>query len=48
MGIERTYQEINERIKAGKAVVLTAEEVIEKVKEQGVAKTCLLYTSRCV
>ncbi len=39
MGLERTYQEINERIKAGKVVVLTAEEVIEKVKEKGVSKT---------
>jgi len=27
MGIQKTYEEINEKIKAGKAVVLTAEEV---------------------
>ncbi|MHB8158876.1 MAG: homocysteine biosynthesis protein, partial [Desulfocucumaceae bacterium] len=39
MSIERTYSEINERIKAGKAVVLTAEEVIERVREKGLAKT---------
>ncbi len=39
MGVERTYAEINARIKAGKAVVLTAEEVIGKVKEQGLTKT---------
>lgn len=39
MGVERTYQDINARIKAGKAVVLTAEEVIESVKEKGVSRT---------
>jgi len=39
MSVERTYAEINARIKAGKAVVLTAEEVIGKVREQGLAKT---------
>jgi len=39
MSVERTYQEINDRIRAGKAVVLTAEEVIEKVREKGVAQT---------
>ena len=39
MGVERTYKEINARIKAGKAVVLTAEEVIERVREKGVART---------
>lgn len=39
MGIERTYAEINARIKAGKAVVLTAEEVIGRVRQQGLAKT---------
>ncbi len=38
MGVERTYQDINARIKAGKAVVLTAEEVIEKVREKGVTQ----------
>ncbi|GAB6179107.1 homocysteine biosynthesis protein [Desulfotomaculum defluvii] len=39
MAVERTYAEINARIKAGKAVVLTAEEVIGKVREQGLSKT---------
>lgn len=39
MSIQRTYQEINERIKSGKAVVLTAEEVISRVKEKGLKRT---------
>lgn len=39
MSIERTYKEINERIKAGKAVVLTAEEVIGRVRGKGLAQT---------
>lgn len=39
MTVERTYKEINERIKNGKAVVLTAEEVIGKVREQGISRT---------
>lgn len=39
MSVERTYKDINARIKAGKAVVLTAEEVIEKVREKGLART---------
>ncbi|MBW1708766.1 MAG: homocysteine biosynthesis protein [Deltaproteobacteria bacterium] len=34
----KTYQEINDRIKKGKAVVLTAEEVIEVVKKSGPVK----------
>lgn len=38
MGIKRTYDEINEKIKAGKVVVVTAEEVISMVEEQGVQK----------
>ena len=57
MGIERTYEEINQKIRSGKAVVLTAEEVLELVAEKGVAGAakrvdvvttgtfCLLYTS---
>lgn len=39
MSIQRTYKEINDRIKKGQAVVLTAEEVIERVKEKGITKT---------
>lgn len=34
----KTYEEINERIRSGKAVVLTAEEIIDLVKSDGVAK----------
>jgi uncharacterized protein (DUF39 family) len=34
----KTIAEINEKIKAGKAVVFTAEEIIEVVKEKGVKK----------
>ena len=36
--MKRTYDEINDRIKKRKAVVLTAEEVIDLVKEKGVKK----------
>jgi len=39
MSVERTYKDINTRIKAGKAVILTAEEVIERVRKKGVAQT---------
>lgn len=38
MGITKTYEEINKRIKSGTAVVVTAEEIIEIVKEKGIAK----------
>jgi uncharacterized protein (DUF39 family) len=34
----KTIQEINEKIKNGKAVVFTAEEIIDFVKEKGVSK----------
>ncbi|MFZ7120557.1 MAG: homocysteine biosynthesis protein [Eubacteriaceae bacterium] len=34
----KTYQEINEKIASGKAVVVTAEEVIDIVKEKGVSE----------
>jgi len=36
MTVKKSYEEINQRIKEGKAVVVTAEEVIEIVKEKGV------------
>jgi len=36
--VNKTYQEINDRIRQGKAVVLTAEEVIEVVKKKGPVK----------
>lgn len=38
MAVEKTFQEINERIKAGKAVVVTAEELVSMVKEKGVTR----------
>ncbi|MFH1639067.1 MAG: homocysteine biosynthesis protein [Chloroflexota bacterium] len=34
----KTIEEINEKIRAGKAIVVTAEEVIELVKEKGTKK----------
>ncbi|MFP4419038.1 MAG: homocysteine biosynthesis protein [Desulfococcaceae bacterium] len=33
--IQKTYRQINERIRAGKAVVLTAEEMIDVVRDNG-------------
>lgn len=39
MAITKTYEEINEKIRRGKAVVVTAEEIIGVVKEKGVDKT---------
>jgi len=36
--MEKTIAEINERIKEGKAVVVTAEEIKDIVKQQGVKK----------
>lgn len=38
MGTERTFQEINERIKSGKAVVVTAEELVSMVREKGITR----------
>ncbi len=38
MTVEKTYQEINERIKKGQAVVVTAEELVSMVKEKGVTR----------
>jgi len=35
MSTEKTYAEINEKIKNGKAVVMTAEELIALVEEKG-------------
>ncbi|HHW75079.1 MAG TPA: hypothetical protein GX744_07475 [Firmicutes bacterium] len=37
MGKERTYEEINQKIRTGKAVVLTAEEVLDLIAEKGVS-----------
>jgi len=36
--VRKTYREINDRIQRGKAVVLTAEEMIEVVEQQGAEK----------
>ncbi|WIF95388.1 homocysteine biosynthesis protein [Caminicella sporogenes] len=36
MSIKKSYEEINEKIKKGKAVIVTAEEVIDIVKEKGI------------
>lgn len=37
MSNQRTYAEINEKIKTGKVVVLTADEVVELAEEKGVS-----------
>ncbi len=39
MSVVKTYEEINEKIKRGEAVVVTAEEIIDVVKEKGVEAT---------
>ena len=36
--VVKTYEEINEKIRKGEAVVVTAEEMIEIVEELGVVK----------
>lgn len=36
MGVIKTYEEINEKIKNGEAVVVTAEEIIKIVEEKGI------------
>ncbi|NLN88486.1 MAG: hypothetical protein GX133_12990, partial [Syntrophomonadaceae bacterium] len=38
MAVKKSYEEINERIKRGEAVVVTAEEVIGVVAEKGYAQ----------
>src|SRR6056297_368686 len=35
----RTYEEINQRIRSGEAVVMTAEEIIDLVKEKGIEQS---------
>jgi len=39
--MSKTIKEINEKIKKGKAVVVTAEEIIDLVEKKGVKKTAL-------
>ena len=38
MTIKRTYEEINAKIKSGKAAIVTAEEIIPIVEEKGIKK----------
>ena len=38
MGVEKTYAEINAKIKAGQAVVVTADELIAIVEEKGLSQ----------
>ncbi len=38
MSVQKTYEEINEKIKKGKAVVVTAEEIIDIAQEEGLKK----------
>ena len=38
MSVKKSYEEINEKIRRGEAVVVTAEEVIDIVAEKGYAK----------
>jgi len=38
MSVEKTYAEINTKIKSGKAVVVTAEELIALVEEKGLSQ----------
>lgn len=37
--VKKTYEEINAKIRAGEAVVVTAEEVISMVREKGIEET---------
>ncbi len=39
MAVKKSYEEINEKIKKGNAVVVTAEEIIDIVKEKGIEET---------
>lgn len=39
MAIEKSYAEINEKIKKGTAIVVTAEEIIDIVQEKGIEET---------
>jgi len=38
MTVKRTYEEINTKIRSGKAVIVTAEEIIPIVEEKGIEK----------
>jgi len=39
VAIKKSYEEINEKIKKGEAVVVTAEEIIDIVEEKGIEET---------
>ncbi len=39
MSVKKSYEEINDKIKKGKAVILTAEEVSKMAAEQGIKET---------
>jgi len=39
MSVKKTYDQINKKIQEGKAVVMTAEEIIEMIERQGLEKT---------
>lgn len=39
MTVKKSYEEINEKIRKGNSVVVTAEELIDIVKEQGIEET---------
>ena len=39
MAVKKSYEEINEKIRKGEAVVVTAEEIIDIVKEKGIEET---------
>ena len=36
--MSKTYDEINDKIRSGKAVVMTAEEVVDLVRQKGAEK----------
>jgi len=44
--VKRSIEEINEKIKTGKAVVLTAEEVIGVVKDKGLEQAAASEASK--
>ena len=45
MKVEKSIDEINERIREGSVCVVTADEMSELVEEKGAEEACLLYTS---
>ena len=39
----KTYEQINKRIESGKAVVLTAEEIIDYVDKKGLEDAAMVF-----